>query len=99
MKVAVFGLGYVGTVTAAALARDGHEVVGVDVAAQKIDAIASGNAPVLEPGLDPINPLDAWGTGNGSDDIFVECVLALDSDPSTGLSLFAVDLPPADDDF
>ena len=54
MKVAVFGLGYVGTVTAAALARDGHEVVGVDVAAQKIDTIASGTSPVLEPGVDEI---------------------------------------------
>ncbi|MBW2420531.1 MAG: acetate--CoA ligase family protein [Deltaproteobacteria bacterium] len=55
-------------------------------------------AAVLEPGLDPINPLDAWGTGNASDDIYVECVLALDSDPSIGLTLFAVDLPPTDDD-
>ena len=54
MKVAVFGLGYVGSVTAAALARDGHEVVGVDVAAAKIDAIREGRPPVLEPGLPPI---------------------------------------------
>ena len=54
MKVAVFGLGYVGSVTAAALARDGHDVVGVDVAATKIDAIAGGRSPVLEPGVDEI---------------------------------------------
>ena len=54
MKVAVFGLGYVGSVTAAALARDGHEVVGVDPAAPKVEAIRAGHAPVLEPGLDEL---------------------------------------------
>jgi acyl-CoA synthetase (NDP forming) len=52
---------------------------------------------VLEPGLDPINPLDAWGTGNGSDEIYAESLLALDADPATGLCLFAVDLYPIDD--
>jgi GDP-mannose 6-dehydrogenase len=54
MKVAVFGLGYVGSVTAAALARDGHQVVGVDVAPAKIEALRAGRAPVLEPGVDEI---------------------------------------------
>ena len=38
----------------AALARDGHEVVGVDVAAAKIDEINAGRSPVLEPGVDEI---------------------------------------------
>jgi GDP-mannose 6-dehydrogenase len=54
VKVAVFGLGYVGTVTAAALARDGHDVVGVDVAAAKLEAICAGRSPVLEPGIDEV---------------------------------------------
>ena len=54
MRVAVFGLGYVGSVTAAALARDGHAVVGVDPAAPKVESIRSGRAPVLEPGLDEL---------------------------------------------
>lgn len=54
MKVAVFGLGYVGCVTAAALARDGHEVVGVEVSAPKIGVLNTGRSPVLEPGLDDI---------------------------------------------
>jgi GDP-mannose 6-dehydrogenase len=54
MKLAVFGLGYVGSITAAALARDGHEVVGVDVAANKIEALRAGRAPVIEPGVDTI---------------------------------------------
>jgi len=54
VRVAVFGLGYVGSVTAAALARDGHAVVGVDPAAPKVESIRSGRAPVLEPGLDEL---------------------------------------------
>jgi GDP-mannose 6-dehydrogenase len=51
MKVAVFGLGYVGTVTAAGLAHSGHEVVGVDVDDAKVAAINAGRSPVVEPGI------------------------------------------------
>src|SRR5262245_46799498 len=54
MRVSVFGLGYVGTVTAAALARDGHDVTGVDVAKAKLDAIRAGRSPVIEPGVDDL---------------------------------------------
>jgi GDP-mannose 6-dehydrogenase len=54
MKVAVFGLGYVGTVTAAGLASQGHEVVGVDVDTIKVDAINRGESPVVEPGIDTL---------------------------------------------
>lgn len=52
MKLAVFGLGYVGTVTAAVLAEEGHDVVGVDVDPTKARLVADGRSPVLEPGLD-----------------------------------------------
>lgn len=52
MNVSVFGLGYVGCVTAACLARDGHEVIGVDVSPQKVAQVRAGGAPVLEPGLE-----------------------------------------------
>lgn len=51
MKVAVFGLGYVGTVTAAGLAAVGHEVVGVDVDPIKVATVTAGISPVVEPGL------------------------------------------------
>src|ERR1700758_144992 len=54
MKVAVVGLGYVGTVTAACLAANGHEVWGVDVDAAKVEEISAGRSPVSEPGLDVI---------------------------------------------
>src|ERR1043165_6186820 len=51
MNVSVFGLGHVGSVTAACLARAGHRVVGVDVRQDVVDLISSGHAPVPEPGL------------------------------------------------
>lgn len=51
MKVAVFGLGYVGTVTAACLATNGHEVWGVDPESAKVDLISTGVSPVVEPHL------------------------------------------------
>ena len=54
MKVAVFGLGYVGTVTAACLASRGHDVWGVDVDAAKVDEVRAGQSPVAEPGLDAL---------------------------------------------
>jgi GDP-mannose 6-dehydrogenase len=54
LKVAVVGLGYVGTVTAACLAARGHDVWGVDVDAAKVDEIGSGRSPVAEPGLDAL---------------------------------------------
>ena len=51
MRVSVFGLGYVGSVTAACLARAGHEVVGVDVNQEKVQMINTATSPVVEPGL------------------------------------------------
>ena len=73
------------------------EAIGVEFAAIN-KTTKSRLAEILEPGLEPINPLDAWGTGNGGDDIYVESTLALDADPATGLNIFAVDLPLTDDE-
>jgi GDP-mannose 6-dehydrogenase len=54
MKVAIFGLGYVGTVCGACFARYGHEVVGVDVNPLKVQMIAQGQSPIVEPELDTL---------------------------------------------
>jgi len=54
MKIAVFGLGYVGVVSAACLARDGHTVVGVDPNALKLDFLRQGKSPIVEPGLEDL---------------------------------------------
>src|SRR5215213_7517779 len=54
MKVSVFGLGYVGSVSAASFAADGHEVVGVDVNADKVASVNAGRSPIVEPGLDEL---------------------------------------------
>jgi GDP-mannose 6-dehydrogenase len=52
MRVLVWGLGYVGTVTAACAAELGHEVIGIEPNPAKVDAIRNGKSAVREPGLD-----------------------------------------------
>jgi GDP-mannose 6-dehydrogenase len=54
MKVSVFGLGYVGSVSAASFAADGHTVIGVDVNADKVASLKEGHSPIVERGLDEL---------------------------------------------
>lgn len=89
MKISVFGLGYVGAVTAACLSRDGHTVIGVDISDSKVKLISEGKSPVVEPGL---NELIAKGVMIGN--IFATTnaeAAILDSD----VSLISVGTPPS----
>jgi GDP-mannose 6-dehydrogenase len=52
MEIAIVGLGYVGTVSAACFASAGHTVWGVDVNPDKVRMIEAGRSPIVEPGLD-----------------------------------------------
>src|SRR6476619_8350503 len=54
MNVSVFGLGYVGSVSAASFAADGHTVVGVDVNPDKVASRNEGRSPIVEKGLDEL---------------------------------------------
>lgn len=51
MKIAIFGLGHVGCVSAACFAQDGYRIVGVDVDPSKVALVGQGMSPIVEPGL------------------------------------------------
>lgn len=53
-RISIFGLGYVGAVTAGCLARQGHSIVGVDVHPQKVESFNAGIPPIIEPGLEEL---------------------------------------------
>jgi GDP-mannose 6-dehydrogenase len=87
MRIAVFGLGYVGTVTAAGLASRHHHVYGVDVDEMKVGLIREGRSPVVEPGLDE---LVASGVAEGFLTATTDAAEALES---ADVSLICVGTP------
>ncbi len=90
-RVAVFGAGYVGCVTAACMARDGHDVFAVDINADKIATIAAGRSPIREPGLDD---LIAAGVHSGRLKATTQAGSAIDG---VDVALVCVGTPSAND--
>jgi GDP-mannose 6-dehydrogenase len=60
MRISVFGLGYVGCVTAACLAKSGHQVLGVDISPEKVVMVNDAVPPVVEPGLGEVLAEVVW---------------------------------------
>src|SRR5580700_2069431 len=90
-RVAVFGLGYVGCVTAACLSRDGHEVIGVDIEPAKVAEVSAGLPPINEPGLDELLSMQVKvGRLRATTDV-IEAVAASE------MALVAVGTPSAED--
>ena len=87
MRLSIFGLGYVGCVSAACFAREGHEVVGCDVNATKVEIINSGKSPIVEAGVgDLIGEMVAAGRLRATTD-------TADAVNSTDASLVCVGTP------
>ena len=55
MNISIFGMGYVGCVTAACLIKQGHKIIGVDINDSKIEKLNDGIWPIYEPGLNELN--------------------------------------------
>lgn len=70
---------------------DYAETSGVPIAAIS-QATRKSLIEILDPGLEPDNPVDAWGTGHDAQQVFDRCLRALADDPAVGLLAFAVDL-------
>lgn len=87
MRIGIFGLGYVGAVSSACLAKEGHEVVGVDPNKTKVDIINSGQAPLIEADVEEmIAEQVAAGRLRATDD-------AAEAIESTQISLICVGTP------
>lgn len=87
MKISVFGLGYVGAVTAACLSRDGHLVVGVDRQQVKVDIVNGGKSPVVE---DYVGELIGNGVASGKLRATTDTQEAIEA---TDMSLICVGTP------
>ena len=89
MNISIFGLGYVGAVSLACLARDGHRVIGVDVDPHKVDLIGRGKSPIIEEGIQELmENVVASGRVTVTDDL----VAALDA---SEISFVCVGTPSA----
>lgn len=89
MKISIFGLGYVGCVSVGCLAKNGHEVIGVDVSEFKVELINSGKATIQEKDIDRIIA-DGYAKGSIS-----ATTCAEEAVHNTDLSIICVGTPPS----
>src|SRR5687767_2360610 len=87
-KISIFGLGYVGAVSLACLARDGHEVYGVDIDPAKLELVREGRSPIIEEGMQDLMRAVVNGGGVTVTDSLREAILATD------VSFICVGTPP-----
>jgi GDP-mannose 6-dehydrogenase len=87
-SISVFGLGYVGAVSLACLARDGHEIYGVDIDRTKLDLVRDGHSPIIEEGMQELMRAVVNGGGVTVTDSLREAILATD------VSFICVGTPP-----
>lgn len=77
-RISIFGLGYVGAVSLACLARDGHEITGVDVDPDKLELLRAGRAPVIETGIQELMHAVVRGGAVNITNSVREAILATD---------------------
>ncbi|HVF17426.1 MAG TPA: nucleotide sugar dehydrogenase [Steroidobacteraceae bacterium] len=87
-SISIFGLGYVGAVSLACLARDGHEVYGVDIDPTKLELVRSGRSPIIEEGMQELMRAVVNGGGVTVTDSMRDAIL------STDVSFVCVGTPP-----
>lgn len=90
MKIAIVGTGYVGLVSAACFAELGHDVIGVDIDAEKVNMLKAGKSPIYEPGLEEVI---ASGLKSGRLSFTTKLEDAL---PDTKILFSAVATPPGE---
>ncbi len=91
MRISVFGIGYVGAVSSACLAYAGHQVIGIDVAAAKVDLIRRGLSPIVEASVGELIA-DAVARGR-----LTASANGAEAAAATDLSLICVGTPSAAD--
>jgi GDP-mannose 6-dehydrogenase len=87
LRISIFGMGYVGTVSAGCLARMGHAVVGLDANPTKVEILAAGRSPVIEPGL---SELIGGGVAEGRISVSSDAMQAI---RDTDVTLYCVGTP------
>ena len=95
MKISIFGLGYVGCVSAGCLAKEGHTVIGVDINQTKVDMVNTGKSPIIENGLDETLE-SVTGSGNAGAGSLIATTDEVKAVLDTDTSMICVGTPSKD---